>query len=186
MQETQEKQGWSLGQEDHLEEGTATHSNILAWRIPWTQEPGRLQSTGSHSWTRLNQLSTVQMTVNNVLFSGILLRNPQTPNDFLDDYPWGCLPRGHSHESSETRPVVTQKRDLNHLPSIPGGSLFLLWALIPLISIILNLLSLLWLDNHSFQYVLGTNNVKDRSTEDRIVGFAFLWGRQIKPQLTDK
>ena len=37
----------SLGQEDPLEEGTATHSSILAWRIPWTVEPGRLQSIGS-------------------------------------------------------------------------------------------------------------------------------------------
>ena len=39
MQET-----WvqSLGQEDPLEEGTATHSTILAWRIPWTEKPGRL------------------------------------------------------------------------------------------------------------------------------------------------
>ena len=36
----------SLGQEDPLEQGMATHSNILAWRIPWTEEPGRLQSTG--------------------------------------------------------------------------------------------------------------------------------------------
>ena len=37
----------SLGQEDPLEEGMATHSSILAWRIPWTEEPGRLQSIGS-------------------------------------------------------------------------------------------------------------------------------------------
>ena len=37
----------SLGQENPLEEGTATHSNILAWRIPWTEEPGGLQSMGS-------------------------------------------------------------------------------------------------------------------------------------------
>ena len=36
----------SLGWEDPLEEGMATHSIILAWRIPWTEEPGRLQSTG--------------------------------------------------------------------------------------------------------------------------------------------
>ena len=36
-----------LGQEDPLEEGPATHSSILAWRIPWTEEPGRLQSMGS-------------------------------------------------------------------------------------------------------------------------------------------
>ena len=38
----------SLGQEDPLEEGMATHSSTLAWRIPWTEEPGGLQSMGSH------------------------------------------------------------------------------------------------------------------------------------------
>ena len=43
MQETQIR---SLGQEDPLEEEMATHSSILAWRIPWTGEPGGLQSTG--------------------------------------------------------------------------------------------------------------------------------------------
>ena len=37
----------SLDWEDSLEEGTATHSIILAWRVPWTEEPGGLQSTGS-------------------------------------------------------------------------------------------------------------------------------------------
>ena len=37
----------SLGQEDLLEKEMATHSSILAWKIPWTEEPGRLQSTGS-------------------------------------------------------------------------------------------------------------------------------------------
>ena len=37
----------SLGPEDLLEKGMATHSSILAWRIPWPEEPGRLQSTGS-------------------------------------------------------------------------------------------------------------------------------------------
>ena len=36
----------SLGWEDPLKEGMATHSSILAWRIPWTEEPGGLQSTG--------------------------------------------------------------------------------------------------------------------------------------------
>ena len=39
--------GPSPGQEDRLEEGTTTHFNILAWRIPWTEEPGGLQSIGS-------------------------------------------------------------------------------------------------------------------------------------------
>ena len=37
----------SLGQEDSLEKGMASHSSVLAWRIPWTEEPGRLQSMGS-------------------------------------------------------------------------------------------------------------------------------------------
>ena len=47
-------QVWSLGWEDPLEKGMPTHSSILAWRIPWTEEPGRLQSMGSqrvrHDW----------------------------------------------------------------------------------------------------------------------------------------
>ena len=47
----QETQGRSLGQEDLLEKGMATHSNILAWRIPWTEEPGGLQSMGMQSQT---------------------------------------------------------------------------------------------------------------------------------------
>ena len=48
MQET-----WvpSLSQEDPLEKGKATHSSILAWRIPWVKEPGELQSMGLHSQT---------------------------------------------------------------------------------------------------------------------------------------
>ena len=37
----------SLGLEDTLEESMATHTNVLAWRTPWTEEPGQLQSTGS-------------------------------------------------------------------------------------------------------------------------------------------
>ena len=45
MQETQVP---ALGQEDPLEKGMATHCNILAWRIPGTEEPGRLQSIGLH------------------------------------------------------------------------------------------------------------------------------------------
>ena len=51
---TQKTQVWSLSWEDPLEKGMATYSSILAWRIPWTEEPGRLQSTGSqragHEW----------------------------------------------------------------------------------------------------------------------------------------
>ena len=46
VQETQEMQVQSLGPEDPIKEGIATHSSILARRIPWTKEPGRLQSIG--------------------------------------------------------------------------------------------------------------------------------------------
>ena len=50
----QEMQVRSLGQEDPLEEEMATHSNILAWRIPWTEEFGGLQFMASQSRTRLS------------------------------------------------------------------------------------------------------------------------------------
>ena len=46
VQQTQETWVPSLGQEDPLEEEMATHSSILAWEIPWTEEPGGLQSRG--------------------------------------------------------------------------------------------------------------------------------------------
>ena len=61
---------WSLGREDPLEEGTAIHSSILAWRIPWTEEPGRLQSTGSDmtellhfhfQWSRIESLESLRI-----------------------------------------------------------------------------------------------------------------------------
>ena len=48
MQEPQNTQVRPLHQEDSLEKEMATHSSILAWRILWTEEPGWLQSTGSH------------------------------------------------------------------------------------------------------------------------------------------
>ena len=50
----QKTQIQSLGQEDPLEEGMATHSSVLAWRIPWTEEPGGQQSMGSQSQTQLS------------------------------------------------------------------------------------------------------------------------------------
>ena len=57
MQETRVP---SLHQEDRLEEEVATHSSILAWRIPWTEEPGRLRSMGSQqSGTRLSDRARI-------------------------------------------------------------------------------------------------------------------------------
>ena len=54
MQETWEMQVQSMVQEDALEVKMATHSSILAWKIPWTEEPGRLQSMGSQTQTQLS------------------------------------------------------------------------------------------------------------------------------------
>ena len=59
MQEPQETYAQSLSQEDHLEEERATHSSILAWRIPWREEPGGLQSMGSQSQTRLSKYTHI-------------------------------------------------------------------------------------------------------------------------------
>ena len=65
----------SLGREDPLEKEMVTHSSILAWRIPWTEEPGRLQSTGSQrvghdSVTSLHKLKQKKnVVVNNVFIS---------------------------------------------------------------------------------------------------------------------
>ena len=58
MQETRVQ---SLGQEDLLEKEMATHSSILAWKIPWTKEPGRLQSMESQSWTSLSNFTLTQV-----------------------------------------------------------------------------------------------------------------------------
>ena len=65
MQET-----WvqSLGWEEHLEKEMATHFSILAWKIPWTEEAGRLQSLGSQSRTRLSNF-----TCNSPVISGCVI-----------------------------------------------------------------------------------------------------------------
>ena len=59
--ETSETWIQSLGWEGSLEEGVATNSNVLAWRIPWTEEAGRLQCIGFQSWTQQEQLSTLPL-----------------------------------------------------------------------------------------------------------------------------
>ena len=67
VQEMQEMQVWSLGREDLLEEETATCSSILAWKIPWTGEPGGLQSLGPqrirHDWVTEDTDTHVQEKV---------------------------------------------------------------------------------------------------------------------------
>ena len=64
MQGPQEMQVRSLGWEDRLEEGLATHSNILAWIIPWTEEPG-----GYSPWGRKESNTTEQLTLSLFTFT---------------------------------------------------------------------------------------------------------------------
>ena len=65
MQKMQEMRVWSLGWEDPLEEEMATHSSTLAWKIPWTEEPGGLQSAGSqrvrHHWGKWRMHAHIHM-----------------------------------------------------------------------------------------------------------------------------
>ena len=67
MQKTQETQAWSLDWEDSLEEETATHFSILAWRVPWIEEPRELQSMGSkrlrHNWALVRTHTQAQKLI---------------------------------------------------------------------------------------------------------------------------
>ena len=70
MQEAQETQVWSLGWENRLEEEMATHSRILAWWIPWTEEPGGLSQNNEYFGNQTNHSilswDWLSMTVNNI------------------------------------------------------------------------------------------------------------------------
>ena len=66
MQETQEMRVRSLGWEDPLEKEMATHSRILAWRIPWTEEPGGLHSPWGHKESDMTEQLTLSQMINNV------------------------------------------------------------------------------------------------------------------------
>ena len=69
LPEIQETWVRSLGQEDPLEKEIATHFSILAWRIPWTEEPGGLQSTGSQSGTRLSNFTFTLLSLSLINFT---------------------------------------------------------------------------------------------------------------------
>ena len=83
----QETRVWSLGWEDPLEKEMVTHSSILAWGIPWTEEPGRLQSTGSqrvgHDWATSLTHSLC------ILF--LLLHNLQIIRHYIPEAMDACL-----------------------------------------------------------------------------------------------
>ena len=89
MQELQETQVQTLGQEDLLEKEMSTHSSVLAWRIPWTEEPGGLQCMGWQSQTRLKQLGTR-------IHTWIL----PLPNKVWSS--WNCCTKHHARGASRT------------------------------------------------------------------------------------
>ena len=78
MQETQVQ---SLGQEDPLEKGMATHYNILAWKIPWTEEPDGLQSIVSKELDTTERLSTLTVSLEKI------------PRIFMSCRTWTVLQR---------------------------------------------------------------------------------------------
>ena len=86
----------SLSREDPLEKEMATHSSTLAWKIPWTEEPGRLQSMGSqrvgHDWvTLLTHLFSEQLMVSNCQqYCSAIGCHPTGPSPF----PFLCI-KGH-------------------------------------------------------------------------------------------
>ena len=97
MQQMQETLVWSLGQKDPLEEEMVIHSSILAWKIPWTEEPGGLQSMESqrvrHNWThihlreeRLNTFEKGRRWWDPTSLLGIRKKDVQTSYYFVKTY----------------------------------------------------------------------------------------------------
>ena len=86
MSAVQEMWIWSLGGEETLEEGMSTQASILAWRIPWTEEPGRLQSIG------LQRVNTAEPTEH----AGIRLRR---------------IPQRSVNVGGYLMPILCSKRD---------------------------------------------------------------------------
>ena len=97
MQEKWEMQVWSLDQEDPLEEGMTTHSSVLAWIIPWTEEHGRLQSIVLHSQTRLKQISV----------------HAQPQNEPLNSFFWRMMFRKKDLDGRHHRFLVSQQPELS-------------------------------------------------------------------------
>ena len=126
------RQVWSLGQEDPLEEGMATHSNILAWRIPWIKEPGGLQSIRSHrilhDWRDLAHMhahthththSCIHMLFQNLFHCRLLQGIEYSPvlysKSMLLHNSWGWVPEAQKlHCPSVWLDVSIRLHDLFH------------------------------------------------------------------------
>ena len=98
MRETQVQ---SLSREDPLEKEMATHSSTLAWKIPWTEEPGRLQSMGSqrvrHDWVTSLSLSLKEITMINNIIANIFKVRSVSQAQFLVLHP--CYYMSNLHKN---------------------------------------------------------------------------------------
>ena len=122
----------SLGQEDPLEEGMATHSSIFAWRISWTEEPGRLQFMGServgHDWSMNTSLQVDEKLHSDLIYFGYnamyigflcvnLLLSLQIWYKLLWIVDW-CEPQ--NRVSTYTHPRAKENLCENHIRNNPG------------------------------------------------------------------
>ena len=86
-----------LGKEGPLDEGMATHTSIIAWRMPWTEEPGRLQSLGSqrvgHDWSDLAMHTRKKSTVSPEYACNQSQANPDSRR-FKEQASWPACARG--------------------------------------------------------------------------------------------
>ena len=119
MQKPQETQVWSLGWKDSLEEGMATHSSILVWRIQWTEEPGGLQSIRwqrvRHDWSDLAHTHVKIQTKYHLFSDAFPIRDSCTIIPHLQ--PFYCI----SHILSQLLAVSSTKlwtlweQELHHI-----------------------------------------------------------------------
>ena len=91
----------SLGQEDPLEEGSATHSNILAWRIPWTEEPGGLPSMGLQRVRHNGNSWAQQRELGNKFKVTAFSRNCCLDSQVLSPPPWHTTPAWRNKRPSQ-------------------------------------------------------------------------------------
>ena len=132
MQETWETRVQSLGQEDLLEEGMATHSSVLAWRIPWTEDPGEQWSIrsqrGGHDWSKLAHMHT-RLFPSLLLFTFLLylISLPSEMQGYMKVL-WGSVQFSHSVVSDSLQPHILQ-----HIsPPCPSPTPGVYWNSCPL------------------------------------------------------
>ena len=137
---TRETRVWSLGREDPLEKEMAIRSSTIAWKIPWTEEPGRLQSMGSQSWTRLSDFTYFHLALINwedSILSSIppcFVQEIQAPwhqAQFYSSFPWHLgspsgLGSSSPQKSAEEASLFLGSEARNLLISFPSGLSLLL------------------------------------------------------------